>query len=138
MIVKPNPGHVNLGGLLMDRYDTWRYVELEDIRLDGTIRPYALKFEGHELPLHWLVEFNSEWPPLSIGFFVFTVTGDEVRSAPNSEKGFHLDEEGSEVDFGLLHQPPFFPVIQHDIAPWVLRKGELLGLIDVHLENSHH
>jgi len=125
-------------GLLMDRCNVWGDVELEGFRVDGSIRPYALKFEGHELPLRGLVEFNAEWPPLSVGLFVFAVRGDEIGFAPSSDEGFPLDEEGSVVDFGLLHEPSLPQVIQHDVALRILREGELLGLIDAYLENSHH
>ena len=79
----------------MDRYDAWGYIELEDIRLDWTICPYALEFKGHELSLHWLAEFNSVWPPLSVDLFVFGVTGDEVGLVPLPKKGFPFDEKGS-------------------------------------------
>jgi len=95
----------------MDRYDAWGYIEFEDIRLDGTVRPYALKFEGHELSLHWLVEFDSEWPPLSAGLFVIGVTGDEVGLLPRPEKGFPFDEKGLGFDLGFLNQLPFLQVI---------------------------
>ena len=109
-------------GLLMDRFHPRGDVELEDFRVDGTIRPHALKFEGHELSLRGLVEFNSEWPPLSVGLFVFVVGSDEVGFAPSSDEGFPLDEEGSGVDLGLLHEPSFPKVIQHDVALRILRK----------------
>lgn len=125
-------------GLLMDRCHAWGYGELEDFRVDGTIYLHALKFEGHELPLRGLVELNSEWPPLSVGLFVFTVRGDEVGFAPSPDEGFPLDEEGLGVDLGLLHEPSLPKVIQHDVTLRILRKGELFGVIDAYLENSHH
>lgn len=78
----------------MDRYNAWGYIEFEDIPLDGTIRPYGLKLEGHKLPLHRLLEFNPEWPPLFIDLFIFRVTGNEVGLFPRPEKGFLFDEKG--------------------------------------------
>lgn len=122
----------------MDRCDAWGNIELEDTRLDGAICPYTLKFEGHELSLHWLMEFNAEWPPLSADLFVIGVTGDEVRFFSRPKKGFPFDEKGSGIDLGLLHQFPFLHVIQHDYTLLALRKRELLGLIDSHLEDPHH
>jgi hypothetical protein len=37
---------------------------------------------------------------------------------PRSKKGFTIDEKGSGIDLGLLHQPLLLQVIQHDIALW--------------------
>lgn len=122
----------------MDGNDVWGYLKFEDIRLDGAVYPHALKVERHELSLHWLVEFNTEWPPIPVGFLVLGVTGNEVGLASHPEKGFSLDEEGSGVDLGLLYQASAPIVIQHDITLWVLRKGDLLGLTNPHLEDSHH
>ncbi len=79
-----------------------------------------------------------EWPPLFADFSVIGITGDEVWLFSSPEKGFPFDEKGPDIDLGFLHQPPFFQVIQHDITPWVLGQGELLGLVDVHLENPFY
>lgn len=122
----------------MDCCDAWGHIELEDTRLDGNICPYTLKFEGHELSLHWLMEFNSEWPPLSADLFVIGVTGDEVGLFSRLEKGFPFDEQGSGIDLGFLHQFPFLHVIQHDYTLLLLRERKLLGLIDFNLEDPLH
>ncbi len=122
----------------MDRSDVGGHLKSEDIRLNGAVCPHALKVEGHELSLHWLVELNTEWPPIPVGLFVLGITGDEVGLASRPEKGFPLDEEGSGVDFGLLYQPFVPVVIQYDITLRIVRKGDLLGFTNPYLEDSHH
>lgn len=122
----------------MDRYNAWGYVELEDTRIDGTICPYTLKFEGHEFSPHWLMEFNSEWPPLSVDLSVIGVIGNEVGLFPRAEKGFPFDKKRSGIDLGLLNQPPLLKVIQDDYPLLAMSKREFFGLIDPHLEDLLH